>query len=191
MIMDDNRIMEAAKLIANSSAALIQAIGMMSENIERANRGESLAYTEDQFMKLIQDNGITYNDVIQRGVEIMKDVERVNALNKMLLNANVVAYGAMVDLIKRTGRLDLDVSSVGHIDDFPAEIRIFTDNGLICLSITSVYLSGEDNLMVDGYDENNDKVDGVNVYYDQIDEVVYLVKIILEEMEGKDHGESG
>ena len=62
-----NRIMEAAKLIANSSAALIQAIGMMSENIERANRGESLAYTEDQFMKLIQDNGITYNDVIQRG----------------------------------------------------------------------------------------------------------------------------
>lgn len=42
----------------------------------------------------------------------------------------------------------------------------------------------------DGYDENNDKVDGVNVYYDQIDEVVYLVKIILEEMEGKDHGES-
>lgn len=40
---------------------------MMSENIERANRGESLAYTEDQFMKLIQDNGITYNNVIQRG----------------------------------------------------------------------------------------------------------------------------
>lgn len=120
----------------------------------------------------------------------MKDVERVNALNKMLLNANVVAYGAMVDLIKRTGRLDLDVSSVGHIDDFPAEIRIFTDNGLICLSITSVYLSGEDNLMVDGYDDDNDKVDGVDVYYDQISEIVYLAKVILEEMEGKDHGES-
>lgn len=190
MIMDDNRIMEAAKLIANSSAALIQAIGMMSENIERANRGESLAYTEDQFMKLIQDNGITYNDVIQRGLEIMKDIERVNALNKMLLNANVVAYGAMVDLIKRTGRLDLDMDSGTHVDDFPAEIRIFTDNGLICLSITSVYLSGEDNLMVDGYDDDNDKVDGVDVYYDQISEVVYLAKVILEEMEGKDHGES-
>ena len=72
----------------------------------------------------------------------MKDVERVNALNKMLLNANVVAYGAMVDLIKRTGRLDLDMDSGTHVDDFPAEIRIFTDNGLICLSITSVYLSG-------------------------------------------------
>ena len=33
MIMDDNKIMEAAKLIANSSAALIEAMGMMSENI--------------------------------------------------------------------------------------------------------------------------------------------------------------
>lgn len=43
----------------------------------------------------------------------MKDVERVNALNKMLLNANVVAYGAMVDLIK--DQADLDMSSVGHI----------------------------------------------------------------------------
>lgn len=67
MIMDDNKIMEAAKLIANSSAALIEAMGMMSDNIERVKRGESLAYTEDSFMKLIQDNGITYNDVIQRG----------------------------------------------------------------------------------------------------------------------------
>ena len=72
MIMDDNRIMEAAKLIANSSAALIEAMGMMSENIERANRGESLAYTEDQFMRLIQDKGVD-----------MKNVERINALNKV------------------------------------------------------------------------------------------------------------
>lgn len=119
----------------------------------------------------------------------MKDVERVNALNKMLLNANVVAYGAMVDLIKRTGRLDLDMDSGTHVDDFPAEIRVFTDIGLICLSITSVYLSGEDNLMVDGYDENNDKVDGVNVYYDQIDEVVYSEGIVNRIMMFKDKNE--
>ena len=38
-----------------------------------------------------------------------------------------------------------DANAIGgtHVDDFPAEIRIFTDNGLICLSITSVYLSGK------------------------------------------------
>ena len=66
MIMDDNKIMEAAKLIANSSAALIEAMGMMSENIERANRGESLAYTEEAFNKVVRDNGIDYNSVMSR-----------------------------------------------------------------------------------------------------------------------------
>lgn len=66
MIMDDNKIMEAAKLIANSSAALIEAMGMMSENIERTNRGESLAYTEEAFNKVVMNNGIDYNSVMSR-----------------------------------------------------------------------------------------------------------------------------
>lgn len=66
MIMDDNKIMEAAKLIANSSAALIEAMGMMSENIESANRGESLAYTEEAFNKVVMNNGIDYNSVMSR-----------------------------------------------------------------------------------------------------------------------------
>lgn len=66
MIMDDNKIMEAAKLIANSSAALIEAMRMMSENIERANRGESLAYTEEAFNKVVMNNGIDYNSVMNR-----------------------------------------------------------------------------------------------------------------------------
>ena len=66
MIMDDNRIMEAAKLIANSSAALIEAMGMMSENIERANRGESLEYPEEAFNKVVMNNGIDYNSVMSR-----------------------------------------------------------------------------------------------------------------------------
>lgn len=107
-----------------------------------------------------------------------------------ILNANVVAYGAMVDLIKKIGRLNLNLNNMEDERDFPAEIRIFTDNGLVCLSITSIYLSGEDNLMVDGYDDDNEKIEGVDVYYYQISEVVYLAKIILEEMEEKDHGES-
>ena len=66
MIMDDNKIMEAAKLIANSSAALIEAMGMMSENIERANRGESLAYIEEAFNKVVMNNGIDYDSVMSR-----------------------------------------------------------------------------------------------------------------------------
>lgn len=62
----ETKIMEAAKLIANSSAALIEAMGMMSENIERANRGESLAYTEEAFNKVVMNNGIDYNSVMSR-----------------------------------------------------------------------------------------------------------------------------
>lgn len=64
--MSNDEIMKAAQLVANSSAALIEAMGMMSENIERANRGESLAYTEEAFNKVVEDNGIDYNSVISR-----------------------------------------------------------------------------------------------------------------------------
>lgn len=64
--MSNDEIMKAAQLIAKSSAALIEAMGMMSENIERANRGESLAYTEETFNKVVEDNGIDYNSVISR-----------------------------------------------------------------------------------------------------------------------------
>ena len=32
--------------------------------------------------------------------------------------------------------------------------------------------------MVDGYDDDNEKIDGVDVYNKKKDEVVYLVKII-------------
>ena len=39
---------------------------MMSENIERANRGESLAYTEEAFNKVVMNNGIDYNSVMSR-----------------------------------------------------------------------------------------------------------------------------
>ena len=86
MIMDDNKIMEAAKLIANSSAALIEAMGMMSENIERANRGESLAYTEEAFNKVVMNNGIDYNSVMRRtmGKEVKIDVGYKDVLEKSL-----------------------------------------------------------------------------------------------------------
>ena len=76
--MDDNRIMEAAKLIANSSAALIQAIGMMSENIE-------------QMIKLMVDNELKNKDfnVIPRMVEkVLKD-KMLNDIEIVVINKNL------------------------------------------------------------------------------------------------------
>lgn len=86
MIMDDNKIMEAAKLIANSSAALIEAMGMMSENIERANRGESLAYTEEAFNKVVMNNGEVGYEKWRRtmGKEVKIDVGYKDVLEKSL-----------------------------------------------------------------------------------------------------------
>ena len=43
----------------------------------------------------------------------MKNVERINALNKMLLNANVVAYGAMVDFF------NISLYSISILTAFP------------------------------------------------------------------------
>lgn len=52
-------------------ALKLHELGVNSESefyfVKGMKGGGSLAYTENQFMKLIQDNGITYNDVIQRG----------------------------------------------------------------------------------------------------------------------------
>lgn len=86
MIMDDNRIMEAAKLIANSSAALIEAMGMMSENIERANRGESLAYTEEAFNKVVMNRVEVGYEKWRRtmGKEVKIDVGYKDVLEKSL-----------------------------------------------------------------------------------------------------------
>lgn len=56
---------------------------------------------------------------------------------------------------------------------------------MVCLSITSIYLSEKDKLRVDGYDDDNEKIEGVDIDYSQIDEVVYLAKVILEEEEEK------
>lgn len=84
MIMDDNKIMEAAKLIANSSAALIEAMGMMSENIERANRGESLAYTEEAFNKVVMNNGGYEKWRRTMGKEVKIDVGYKDVLEKSL-----------------------------------------------------------------------------------------------------------
>jgi hypothetical protein len=45
---------------------LITAMGMQAENKQREHRGESLAYTEADFQKVLLDNGIHHNAVLKR-----------------------------------------------------------------------------------------------------------------------------
>jgi hypothetical protein len=53
-----------AFLISQSVCALITAMGMQAENEQRKHLGQSMAYQEDSFLKVILDHQIGYNDAI-------------------------------------------------------------------------------------------------------------------------------
>jgi hypothetical protein len=51
----------AAYLSAQVACAMIEALGMMSENMQRQHRGESMAYTEEAFTRLQEQYPIGHN----------------------------------------------------------------------------------------------------------------------------------
>ncbi len=55
---------QAAYIQTQASAALIEAMGMMSENLQRIQRNESIAYPEGSFQDVILRYGIHHNGVI-------------------------------------------------------------------------------------------------------------------------------
>ena len=57
--MDEQQ--RAAFLISQSVAALIEAMGMHAENMQREQLGHSMAYTEDSFLRLIERSGVGHN----------------------------------------------------------------------------------------------------------------------------------
>lgn len=64
-------IQTAAYVFAASVRVLAYVEGMKAENMQRQHRGEGMAYTDADFGKVIEDEGIGINDIIQmfRGVE--------------------------------------------------------------------------------------------------------------------------
>lgn len=55
---------KAAYVQAQAACAIIEALGMMSENLQRVHRGESMAYDEKSFCDVILRNGIHHNVTI-------------------------------------------------------------------------------------------------------------------------------
>lgn len=45
--------------------ALVTAMGMMSENIQRQHLGQSVAWSEGDFTKLLEDNGVHHNSLTE------------------------------------------------------------------------------------------------------------------------------
>ena len=61
--MDENA--RAAFIVSQSAAAMVEALGMMSENLQRVHRGDSIAYAELAFMEVISRNGIGWNQAME------------------------------------------------------------------------------------------------------------------------------
>ena len=60
--MTDNQ--KVAYVVGEATVALIRALGMFSENLQKMQRNESLAYDEKAFEKLINSHPIHHNATV-------------------------------------------------------------------------------------------------------------------------------
>jgi hypothetical protein len=54
---------KAARINASCATAMIRAMGMQAENQQRERQGLALAYDEEAFIRVINEEGIGWNDV--------------------------------------------------------------------------------------------------------------------------------
>ena len=54
----------AAFITAQATCAFVEALGMISENMQRRHRGESMAYCAEDFDRVISKYGIHHNAVL-------------------------------------------------------------------------------------------------------------------------------
>jgi len=57
-------IKDSAFLMSQTACALIEALGMISENLQRASIGMSMAYIEEDFAKLLERHPIGWNSAL-------------------------------------------------------------------------------------------------------------------------------
>jgi hypothetical protein len=67
--MEKQHLLELDYGFAMSVKSLIQALGMQAENQIRADQGNSPAYSEKDFLKIIDENGIHHNSILSRWKE--------------------------------------------------------------------------------------------------------------------------
>ena len=64
--MDDQLLHNACIVQGCVARATIKALGMMSENLQRVHRGESLAYDAKAFEALIDEEQVGWNSIISQ-----------------------------------------------------------------------------------------------------------------------------
>ena len=62
----DSTLIEFSKQINDAVAALIEAKGMEAENMQRQIQGDSMAYTERDFLEILKSHELEYNSMIEK-----------------------------------------------------------------------------------------------------------------------------
>jgi len=60
-----NEEQKAAYIIGMAVGGLIEAFGMMSDNMQRQYRDESMAYDENAFYTVMEERGLNHNDIME------------------------------------------------------------------------------------------------------------------------------
>ena len=62
-MFDERHLKELDYGITCAIGAFIEAMGMMSENLQRVHLGQSIAYPEEAFNKLMEERGLHHNGI--------------------------------------------------------------------------------------------------------------------------------
>jgi hypothetical protein len=62
--MNESILRAHAMVVARAARALVRTSAMDAENLHRVNRGYAVAYTEEAFLQVIEEEGIGENQVI-------------------------------------------------------------------------------------------------------------------------------
>lgn len=64
--MDEHAVKEQVYLLGMFAQGVIRAMGMMSENMQRVQLGQSIAYNDKAFNDLIEELGIHHNAIVSQ-----------------------------------------------------------------------------------------------------------------------------
>lgn len=64
--MADPLSARAARVVADAAAAVVTAMGMLSENLARVEAGQALAYPEEAFERVLSSCRLTERDLDER-----------------------------------------------------------------------------------------------------------------------------
>ena len=68
--MQDHIAKQLVFAFVGCTRSLITAFGMVAENQYRANCGNQIAYDEEAFLKVIEENGLTHNQAVTNILQI-------------------------------------------------------------------------------------------------------------------------